>query len=133
MKMKRMVPIVTISTFEGIKEFYQKHFGFKVTVESEEFLSLAPEKQEEIEISFMKPNGSEQPEFNQQGLTYCFEVEDVDAEYQRLTDESVTFHQPVQDNPWGDRSFIVSAPAGISLYIYKQTPPTEEYKQYYQS
>ncbi len=133
MKMKKLVPIITLGEFEGIKEFYQNHFDFKVTFESAEFLSLSPKDQDEIEIAFMKPNDKEQPVFNKQGLTYCFEVDDVDVEYERLGNESVTIIIPIQDNPWGDRSFIISAPVGISLYIYSPIPPAQDFKQYHKS
>lgn len=130
MKTKRIVPIITTPDFDGIKEFYQNHFGFKVTFEGGDFLSLSAENQAEMEISFMKPASPEQPVFNKQGLTYCLEVEDVDAEFNRLSEQSVDMLQTIQDNPWGDRSFIINAPAGIQLYIFKPIPMTEEYKQY---
>lgn len=133
MELKRMVPIITLGEFAGIKEFYQKHFDFKVTYEAEGFLSLSSKNQEFIELAFMKPGGDAQPEFNRQGLTYCFEVDDVDAEYERLNGGSVTMLQQVQDNPWGDRSFIVEAPAGMSLYVYSPIPPAEEFKQYHKT
>ncbi len=131
MKTKRIVPIITITEFDGIKEFYQNNFGFRVSFEGADFLSLSAENQDDIEISFMKPNGAEQPVFNEQGLTYCLEVDDVDAEYSRLEEKSVDIIQPIQSNPWGDRSFILSAPAGISLYIFSPIPPEGEYKQYF--
>ncbi len=133
MKLKRLVPIITLGEFAGIKEFYQKHFNFKVTYEAAEFLSLSPKNHESIELAFMKSGSDGQPEYNNQGLTYCFEVDDVDAEYERLNGESVTILQQVQSNPWGDRSFIVEAPAGVSLYIYSPIPPAEEFKQYHKS
>lgn len=131
--MNKLVPIITISEFDGIKDFFQQHFGFQTTFESEEFLSLCPENQTEIEFSFMKPSEHDNREFNQQGLTYCFEVEDVDAEYSRLKDKTLNILQPVQDNPWGDRSFILAAPAGIALYVYSPTEPAEEFKQYHKA
>ncbi len=131
MNTKRIVPIITIPEFDGIKEFYQNHFGFKVAFEGDGFLSLAAENSNELEISFMKPGNAEQPVFGNRGLTYCLEVDDVDAEYSRLSGSSVEMIQPVQDNPWGDRSFIVGAPAGVMLYVYMPITPTEEYKQYF--
>ncbi len=129
MKLKRMVPIITLGEFDGIKEFYQKHFDFKVIFEAENFLSLSPKNQEAIEISFMKPGDDNQTQFKSEGLTYCFEVDDVDAEHERLNGRSLTILQEIRDNPWGNRSFIVEAPAGVSLYIYSPIPPTEEFRQ----
>jgi uncharacterized glyoxalase superfamily protein PhnB len=38
---------------------------------------------------------------------------------------------PLEDHPWGDRGFAVMDPNGIQLYIYTETKPSEEFKQYY--
>ena len=131
MKMKKMVPIITTDEFDGVKAFFEEYFGFKTSFESPEYLGLTLGDQDNIELAFMKPGCEGQPSFNNQGLTYCFEVEDVDQEYSRLQKTDVTFLQPVQDNPWGDRSFIVSAPKGVAIYTYQAIPPKEEFKEYH--
>jgi uncharacterized glyoxalase superfamily protein PhnB len=38
---------------------------------------------------------------------------------------------PLEDHPWGDRGFAVADPNGITLYIFSEIAPSEEFKQYY--
>lgn len=71
-----------------------------------------------------------QPAFGGAGLTCCFMVDDVDKEYKRLSQREITVVRPLQDNPWGDRSFVMLDPSGIALYLYQEIPITDEYKQY---
>jgi len=37
----------------------------------------------------------------------------------------------IRDSPWGDRGFAVRDPNGISLYLYSEREPDEEFRQYY--
>lgn len=130
MKSKKMSPIVTTNRLAEVKEFYQSHFGFRVVFEGKGYLALRSEG-DTVELSFMLPDSEEQPLFEGGGLTYCFEVENVDAEYDRLSTRGVTIVQPLVDQPWGDRCFIVLDPLGIALYIHRPGEPAEEFKQYF--
>ncbi len=38
---------------------------------------------------------------------------------------------PLEDHPWGDRGFAIQDPNGITLYIYSDREPSEEFKQYF--
>ena len=133
MKFKKLTPIVTTKKINEVKAFYTDIFNFKVIFEmQEQHLSIAADGNEDCEISFMIPaEGQEEMTFPGKGLTYCFEVDNVDAEYDRLKDEGLAIVQPVQDNPWGDRSFILIDPVGIAIYIYQMIPVSEEFKQYF--
>ncbi len=132
MKINKVVSIVCTEKINEAKEFYTKYFGFKVYFEMEnKHLSLCSGDSKEHEISFMAPNGEQQPPYSGAGLTMCLEVNDVDSEYERLSKEDVNIVVPVQDNPWGDRSFIVLDPVGISVYVYSPISPSEEFKQYF--
>ncbi len=62
---------------------------------------------------------------------YNFLVENVDQEYQKLTDSGLTVIVPIEDHPWGDRGFAIQDPNGISLYIHSEREPGEEFKQYF--
>ena len=62
---------------------------------------------------------------------YNLSVDDVDAEYDRLTAGGITPVMPPGDHPWGDRGFAILDINGITLYIYSDREAAEEYKQYY--
>ncbi|MBU2509756.1 VOC family protein [bacterium] len=134
MKLKKLVPIVTTDRINEVKEFYTSYFNFKVCFEMEDkHLSIVSGKDPEFEISFMAPENDQQPTFAGHGLTYCLEVNDVDSEFLRLSNEGLEIVQQVQDNPWGDRSFILLDPAGVAIYIFHLISPTEEFKQYFKT
>ncbi len=131
MKLKKNTPLVTTDKVDAAKAFYCEHFGFRPVFDNGDHLALVS-PDEACEISFMKPCEGAQA-FGGEGLIYCFEVEDVDAEYERLSAKGVSFVQDPQDNPWGDRSAIALDPIGISVYIYKMIPPTEEFAKHFVS
>lgn len=129
MKMKQIVPIMTTNKLAELKEFYTKHFDFKVNFDAPQYLGLVFEGKTSMEIGFMTP-GENCVEFSGQGLTLGLVVENVDAEYDRIKNAGLNIVQKPQDNPWGDRSTIVTDPIGIAVYIYQPIEPTEEFKKY---
>jgi uncharacterized glyoxalase superfamily protein PhnB len=120
MNLKKLVPLVTTGHLSELKDFYSKHFGFKVTIEVSTYLGLAGANG--AELSFMSPDEDAQEAFEGKGLTLCFEVTDVDAEANRLVAAGVPVIVPLRDNPWGDRSIILRDPIGIHVYVYQSTP-----------
>jgi len=65
------------------------------------------------------------------GLMYNFSVENVDEEYEKLTEAGLAVIVPIENHPWGDRGFAIQDPNGISLYIYSEREPNEEFKKYF--
>ena len=61
------------------------------------------------------------------GCTLCLEVDDVDKEHERVAGLGIPMVQPLKDNPWGDRSFVIADPAGTALYIYHPIEPAPEF------
>jgi catechol 2,3-dioxygenase-like lactoylglutathione lyase family enzyme len=60
------------------------------------------------------------------GLILNFEVDDVDAEYNRLIkEENLPLEQDIRDEDFGQRHFITSDPNGILIDIIKVIPPSE--------
>jgi uncharacterized glyoxalase superfamily protein PhnB len=131
MRSGKIVPIVTTDDLSAAKSFYLRHFDFQVVFENEGYLALRAPGEAEAELSFMLPDEEDQPLFPGGGLTYCLEVEDVDAEHSRLTGEGLPVVRPLQDNPWGDRSFVVTDPTGVALYIHQPIEPAEEFKKHF--
>ena len=65
------------------------------------------------------------------GLTYNFAVADVDEVHADLIDKGLTPVMPLEDHPWGDRGFAVLDPNGITLYIYSDIEPSDEFKKFH--
>ena len=56
------------------------------------------------------------------------EVEDVDAEYQRLVvDGGLPALLPLQSEPFGQRHFVVAGPDGVLIDVITPIPPEPEF------
>jgi predicted enzyme related to lactoylglutathione lyase len=132
MKIKRFDATISTNKLRESKEFYMKHFGFRLVYESSWYVELLAAGADSFGVSFTLPQ-REAGEFFNKGLILSFEVDDVDAEYRRLKAAGLDIIQELVDKPWGERSFVIDDPNGVHLYIYKSIPPTPEYKEIYDS
>ena len=103
------------------KEFFVSHFGCEVIYEGDEgwFVLL---KLGDSELGFMKPGLESQATiyryaFQGQGVWIAIDVEDVDAEYQRIKTLGTPIEVEIRDEPWGDRHFVIVDPNGIGVDI----------------
>ena len=130
MKIKRVDSTISTNKLQESKEFYMEHFNFRLVYESDWYIELIA-RDLPNGISFTLPQREEGEFFNGKGLIISFEVDDVDAEYDRLKAEGVQIYQEMQDKPWGERSFVIDDPNGVHLYIYTAISPNPEYQQVY--
>ena len=104
------------------KEFYVRIFGCEVIYENDWFVLL------ELgggEFGFMLPNHESQaslfhPAFQGQGIWIAIDVDNVDAEYQRIQELGVPIEVQIRDEPWGDRHFAVIDPNGIGVDVVQR-------------
>ena len=120
----------TTNRVEESRDFYIKYLGAKVTFDCGWYVNLEFGNKSST-LQFMSPQQPEQQLSSGSGLMYNFLVENVDQEYQKLTDSGLTVIVPIEDHPWGDRGFAIQDPNGISLYIHSEREPGEEFKQYF--
>ena len=123
-------PCITTDQVKESRDFYTKHFGAKITFDCGWYVSLQFGKDSST-LQFMSPQQPEQPKCNCAGLMYNLAVDDADQEYKNLTAAELEPVMPLEDHPWGDRGFAVQDPNGITLYIYSEREPSEEFKKYY--
>lgn len=132
MKITRIDTTISTEKLVESKEFYMKYFGFELVYESDWYIELiAPNMP--AGISFTRPQREAGDFFHGSGIILSFEVNDVDAEHNRLKAEGVDVFQNLQDKPWGERSFVVNDPSGVHVYIYQSIPATPEYQKIYDS
>jgi uncharacterized glyoxalase superfamily protein PhnB len=112
------------------RDFYVRHFGARVTFDCGWYVNLEFGSPAST-LQFMAATQPEHRLSDSAGLMYNFSVENVDEEHQRLTSEGLKVVMPIEDHPWGDRGFGVQDPNGITLYIYTERDPSEEFRQYY--
>ena len=102
-------------------EFLTRHFGFAPEMEADGFVSLA-RADAGFNVIFLKLG---LPTFKPaalaghaaDGLLLVFVVDDIDAEYRRLTDAGVAFTTPIETEAWGERYFQVTDPNGVVIQL----------------
>lgn len=127
---KNLTPCIATDKVGESRDFYVKHFGADLIFDCGWYVDLRIGK-ETAQLQFMSPRDEGLPACNTAGLVYNIEVDDVDAEFGRLTGEGLEPVMPLEDHPWGDRSFAILDPNGISLYIYSPREPSEEFSRFF--
>lgn len=114
--------------------FYTEYFGFAITFESDWYVSLQLPSHPEYQLAILDythetlPTAYRKPV---QGLILNFEVEDVDAEYERLQAAKLPIQLTLRDEAFGQRHFIVADPSGVLVDVIKVIPPSEEFASQY--
>ena len=107
---------------EASKAFYIRLFGCEVLYESDWFVLL---KLGSSELGFMLPDLDMQapifrPAFEGKGLWIAVDVDDVDAEYDRIKSMNIPIEVELRDEPWGDRHFALVDPNGIGIDVVQK-------------
>jgi uncharacterized glyoxalase superfamily protein PhnB len=129
MDIKNLSTAFTTNIVEETKLFYQRHFNAKITFDCGWYVNLELGKASNLQ--FMAPQKPEHKIGQGPGLIYNIAVENIDKAYEKLSSEGLEVIIPLEDHPWGDLGFGVQDPNGITLYIYTEIEPTEEFKKFY--
>ncbi|MET0082313.1 MAG: VOC family protein [Sedimenticola sp.] len=113
------------------REFYEKHFLAEAIFDCGWYVNLRI-NENGPSIQFMQPQDG-MAMFGGSGVMLNFNVADVDAEHERLTQEGLMVAMPLEDHPWGDRGFSVIDPIGNSIYIFSEREPSDQFKQYHKN
>lgn len=130
MTAKSVSAAFTTNKVEETRDFYVKYFNAKVTFDCGWYVNLEFGKKSST-LQFMSPQHPEHKLSNSAGLIYNFSVDNVDQEHARLSELGLQVVVPLEDHPWGDRGFVIQDPNGISLYLYSEREPSEEFKKFF--
>ncbi|MCV4230294.1 VOC family protein [Virgibacillus sp. LDC1] len=137
MKLQGFYPVIMTEKIAESADFYTRLFGFEIVFEADWYVSLkkGDEGQGAYEMAILSKDHPTVPSAFQkpvQGLILNFEVEDVDAEYQRLViHEKLQLHQDMRDEEFGQRHFITSDPNGVLIDMIKIIPPSQAFLEQY--
>ena len=126
-------PVICTDTVAESAEFFRRWFDFESTFESDWYVSLRREP--DLELAILDHTHETIPDGHRsraQGLILNFEVDDVDAEYERLV--TLGGRRAVLDirtEDFGQRHFIIAGPDGVLIDVITPTPPTTEFAQQY--
>ncbi len=107
------------------KEFYTNRLGFAVKFENDWFVLL---ERGGREIAFMLPklefqNEIFREEFGGKGLWITIEVENVEAEYERMETSDVPIAVELRTEEWGETHFSILDPNGIGVDFVNYKSP----------
>ena len=133
MKLSRFYPVLATpkELVVPMRDFYVHYFGFEVTFEAEWYVSLRRHGDTPYELAILQFDHPTVPEALQkpvQGILLNFEVDDVDAEYQRLIQEAqLPLLRDIKSEAFGQRHFITRDPSGVLVDVITVIPPSDEF------
>ncbi|OSZ81654.1 glyoxalase [Chitinophagaceae bacterium IBVUCB2] len=124
--MKLNAGIIT-TKLQETKQFYLQTLNFTVKFENEWFILLqTPDGNDQLAIMQSDHPSQQkifQPAFSGKGIFLTIEVDDVNAEYERIKKSGTPIEVELRNEPWGDRHFAIVDPNGIGVDIVKYTAP----------
>ncbi|WP_431047163.1 VOC family protein [Streptomyces sp. P1-3] len=135
MKLTSFYPVIGTAKLQASRDFYTRLLGFETTFEADWYVSLRRPGDPGYELALLDhthptiPKGHRVPA---RGLLLNFEVEDVDAEWDRLvTREGIPPVLELRSEDFGQRHFIVPDPNGVLIDVITPIVPTAEYSEQY--
>lgn len=126
-------PVVLTKKVAECSAFYQQFFGFNPVFETGWYVSL--KNSASFELAILDHSHGTVPDFfrnKTEGLILNFEVDDADAEYERLiTKGRLPLHLDIRDEEFGQRHFITEDPSGTLLDIITVIPPADSFSDHY--
>ena len=130
MKITQYYPVLMVSDVSAISSFYQAHFGFRPLFESDWYVHLQNSDDENVNLAILDGDHETVPKIARgrvSGMLLNFEVEDVDALYEKLRSKNLPILLSLRDEPFGQRHFITRDPAGVLIDVIKPIPPSDEF------
>jgi uncharacterized glyoxalase superfamily protein PhnB len=134
MKLKDFYTVLCTDDVAGTAAFWERHFGFKRAYESDWYVHLTSEASATSHIAVLDYRHETIPApFRKKaaGILVNFEVDDVDAEYERARAAGLKIHLTLRDEPFGQRHFITEDPNGVAIDVIKPIPPSAEFAALY--
>jgi catechol 2,3-dioxygenase-like lactoylglutathione lyase family enzyme len=131
MTLTSFYPVICTSKLRESHDFYTRLFGFETTFEADWYVSLRRSGPLPFELALLDATHPTIPEGYRtpvQGLLLNFEVQDVDAEWERLVNgEGLPAALSLRSEDFGQRHFIVPDPNGILIDVITPIAPSAEY------
>lgn len=112
-----------VPDIDACVRFYHDLIGLPIRLEYEHIdrRGVIFAVSETVELECIGPPAGKPPRRpSPEGLRIKFRVDDVDAEYERLTAAGIELIESLRDQDWGERSFALRSPDGLSVFIYSE-------------
>ncbi|WP_282776404.1 MULTISPECIES: VOC family protein [unclassified Nocardia] len=131
MELNSFYPVLGTDKIAESRDFYTKWLGFEITFEADWYVSLRRPGAKPYELALLDYTHPTVPAAYRrpvQGLLLNFEVENVDAEWERMVVRGgMKPELEIRSETFGQRHFIVADPNGVLLDMISEIAPGEEY------
>jgi uncharacterized glyoxalase superfamily protein PhnB len=128
MKLLASYPIVVTDRLHECLDFYTRWFGFEVVFEANWIVVLSSGGKAPT-LAFMHSSHPSTPPspgpFTGDGTFLTLQVEDASAEYERVRAAGLECALSLTEEPWGQRRFAATDPAGMWVDVVEQTEPAD--------
>lgn len=134
MKCTQFYPVIMTASVTETADFYVKNFRFKKMFDSDWYVHLQSAEDEKVNIAILDGHHDTVPEAGRgyvSGMLINFEIEDVDAEFERAKGNGLPILLSLRDEPFGQRHFVTRDPSGVMIDVIKPIPPSEEFLAQY--
>lgn len=134
MKCTQYYPVIQTEDVSATKAFYIDNFRFKVRFDADWYCHLQSSEDPKVNLAILKGNHETIPAEGRgltSGLILNFEVEDVDAEFERAEKAGLPILKALTDEDFGQRHFITRDPNGVLIDVIKPIPPVGQFVDQY--
>jgi catechol 2,3-dioxygenase-like lactoylglutathione lyase family enzyme len=135
MKLTSFYPVICTSRLQESRDFYTGLLGFEPTFEADWYVSLRRPGPLPYELALLDHDHPTLPEAYRvpvRGLLLNVEVEDVDAEWERLVVRGgLRAELELRSEDFGQRHFIVADPNGVLIDVITPIAPAAAYADQY--
>jgi uncharacterized glyoxalase superfamily protein PhnB len=134
MQMTSYYPVLLSENVTQTATFYCTHFGFRPLFEADWYVHLQSQADPGVNLALVAQDHPTIPATGRGktgGVILNLEVEDPDAEYDRLGAAGLNIALSLRDEAFGQRHFIVSGPDGVLIDVIRPIPPSGEYVEQY--
>ena len=127
-------PVIMTADVAATAAFYERHFRFGAPYRSDWYVHLRSLDDAHTNLAVLDYRHETIPAEGRKpvaGVILNFEVEDVDAEHDRLRDAGLPILLPIRDEAFGQRHFITRDPNGVLIDVITPIPPTGEFAALY--
>ena len=125
MHVQRLTACLFVDDLAAAAEFYVEHLGFRPDLVSDYVVKLGHDEPA-IELAFLPSNSQFAPPglpTGERGVILALEVDDAAAELERLQAAGVRITAPLHDDDWGERSFQITDPNGLTVQLVQWLRP----------
>ena len=130
MKCTQYYPVIQTNDVSSTACFYEQHFCFERAFDSDWYVHLQSSEDPAVNLAVLQADHETIPPEGRGtvgGVIINFEVEDVDAQYQRLRDAGLPMLIECRDEAFGQRHFVTKDPNGVLIDVIKPIPPSAEF------